>query len=134
MHAPRRFARLNRRITNPVLRLWAGRIRSHAIIEHVGRKSGRVYHTPIRVFPTADGFAFLIGYGLESDWGRNLVAANRGAVINDGRRYEVDDVQVHLAPEGRRFLPAGFLSRLSALVGEGHVLTVRRVPGDGSDA
>lgn len=133
MHAPRLFARFNRRVANPVMRRWAGRLRSQAIIEHVGRKSGRVYRTPVRVFPTADGFAFLIGYGLESDWTRNLVAANRGAVVNRGRRYEVDAVQVHLAPEGRQFLSAG-LGRLAALVGEGHVLTVRRVPGGESDA
>jgi deazaflavin-dependent oxidoreductase (nitroreductase family) len=133
MHAPRLLARFNRRVTNPLQRLWAGRLRSHAIIEHVGRKSGRVYRTPVLVFPTADGFAFLIGYGRESDWVRNLVARNRGAVVNHGRRYEVDDVQVHLAPEGRQFLPTG-LGRFTALLGEGHVLTVRRVPGGESDA
>ncbi|GHF54540.1 deazaflavin-dependent oxidoreductase (nitroreductase family) [Amycolatopsis bartoniae] len=128
MHAPRLFARLNRRVTNPAVRRWAGRLRSHAIIEHTGRRSGRVHRTPARVFPTAHGFAFLIGYGLESDWVRNLVAANGGAVVHRGRRYEVDDVRVHRAPEGRQFLPPG-LRRFATLAGEGHVLTVRRVPG-----
>ena len=133
MHAPRLLARLNRRVTNPVQRLWAGRLTSQAIIEHVGRRSGRVHRTPVQVFPTTDGFAFLIGYGLESDWARNLVAANRGAVVNRGRRYEVDGVRIHRAPEGRQFLPAG-LRRLTVLAGEGHVLTVRRVPGGDSAA
>ena len=42
MQFPQRLARFNRHVTNPVQRLWAGWAPSYGIIEHVGRRWGRV--------------------------------------------------------------------------------------------
>ena len=45
------------------------------ILEHVGRKSGKQYRTPLNVFPTDDGVAILLTYGPDRDWLKNITAA-----------------------------------------------------------
>jgi deazaflavin-dependent oxidoreductase (nitroreductase family) len=123
MHLPRALAAFNRRVTNPIQRRWAGRIPGHAIIEHVGRTSGRSYRTPVMCFRRSGGFVFLVGYGLGSDWVRNLLAADGGTVIHRGRRYEVDNVRLVPSPAGRELLPRP-LQLITRLAREGDVLTV----------
>lgn len=43
MQIPQSVARFNRRVTNPIQRLWAGRAPTFGILEHVGRKSGKTF-------------------------------------------------------------------------------------------
>ena len=50
MKLPQRLARFNRHVTNPIQRMWAGWAPSFAIIEHLGRRSGKRYRTPVNVF------------------------------------------------------------------------------------
>jgi hypothetical protein len=45
--AMRLVARPNKFVTNPVQKVWAPRLRHMAIIEHCGRRSGKVYQTPV---------------------------------------------------------------------------------------
>ncbi|HVX55948.1 nitroreductase family deazaflavin-dependent oxidoreductase [Nocardioides sp.] len=123
MHLPRALAAFNRRVTNPIQRRWAGRIPGHAIIEHTGRRSRRIYRTPVLCVRRPRGFAFVVGYGLESDWVRNLLAADGGTVVHRGRRYRVADVRLVPAPAGRALLPNP-LRLILRLAHEGDVLTV----------
>jgi deazaflavin-dependent oxidoreductase (nitroreductase family) len=124
MHLPRALAAFNRRVTNPIQRRWAGRIPGHAIIEHIGRRSGRTYRTPVLCVRRPGGFAFVVGYGLGSDWVRNLLAADGGTVVHRGRRYRVADVHLVPAPAGRDLLPNP-LRLVLRLAHEGNVLTVQ---------
>jgi deazaflavin-dependent oxidoreductase (nitroreductase family) len=80
MRLPQWLAEFNRHFTNPIQRLWAGFVPGMGIIEHVGRKSGKPYRTPVDVFPTDDGLAILLTYGPDRDWAKNLAAANGGKV------------------------------------------------------
>lgn len=126
MHLPRALAAFNRRVTNPIQRRWAGRIPWHAIVEHTGRRSGRVYRTPVLCFARRDGargFVFLVGYGLQSDWVRNLVAADGGRVVHRGRTYDVGEVRVVRAPRGRALLPLP-MRLVTRLAHEGDVVSV----------
>lgn len=123
MHLPRVLAAFNRHVTNPIQRRWAGRIPGHAIIEHTGRRSGRTYRTPVLCVQRPGGFAFLVGYGLESDWVRNLLAADGGTVLHRGRRYRVRDVRLVPSPGGRALLPRP-LQLVARFAHEGNVLTV----------
>ena len=123
MHLPRRLAAFNRHVTNPIQRRWAGRLPGYAIIEHTGRRSGRSYRTPVLCLRRPDGFAFLVGYGLGSDWVRNLLAADGGTVVHRSRRYRVRDVRLVPAPAGRTLLPRP-LQLITRLAHEGNVLTV----------
>ena len=62
-----------------------------ALVEHVGRRSGRRYTTPVAVIPAAGTFYIGLPWGRESDWVRNLRAAGGGTMVWKGRTYDVSD-------------------------------------------
>jgi deazaflavin-dependent oxidoreductase (nitroreductase family) len=46
-----------------------------ADLEHVGRRSGAVRHTPLRAFRVGDRVVIGLNFGRESDWLKNVQAA-----------------------------------------------------------
>ena len=94
MQLPQWLARLNRYVTNPVQRLWAGFAPGMGILEHVGRKSGKPYRTPLNVFPTDDGVAILLTYGPDRDWLKNISATGHARMKRMGERIELADPRV----------------------------------------
>lgn len=113
MQLPQRLARFNRYVTNPVQRLWAGWAPMMGTLEHVGRRSGRVYRTPLSVFSTDDGVAILLTYGPDRDWVKNLIAADGGRLRRHGRAHTVrhprvvtrEQAAAHVTGLGRRVFP-----------------------------
>lgn len=91
MQLPQRLARFNRHVTNPIQRIWAGFAPTFGILEHVGRKSGKTFRTPLTVFSTTDGVAILLTYGPDRDWLKNITAAGGGRIKRHGRTFEVTD-------------------------------------------
>jgi deazaflavin-dependent oxidoreductase (nitroreductase family) len=89
MRVPRAIANFNRRVTNPVARSITAWIPTQGTLEHVGRKSGKRYRTPLTVFNTPDGYVILIGYGLESDWLKNVLAGGATAMRKHGKTISV---------------------------------------------
>lgn len=83
MPIPRAIARFNRYVTNPIARSMAGWAPGFAIIYHQGRRTGKTYNIPINTFKTDSGFMFALTYGSDTDWVRNVLAANR-VRINTG--------------------------------------------------
>ena len=61
-------AAFNLLVTNPITSLFAGWLPGFGILTHVGRKSGRVYRTPVNVFRAPEGFLIALTYGRESEW------------------------------------------------------------------
>lgn len=94
MQLPQWLARFNRHVTNPIQRLWAGWAPTFGILEHVGRKSGRPYRTPLTVFSTSDGVAILLTYGPNRDWLKNITAAGSARMKRHGRTFTVTDPRV----------------------------------------
>jgi deazaflavin-dependent oxidoreductase (nitroreductase family) len=94
MQLPQWLARFNRHVTNPVQRLWAGWLPTMGILEHIGRRSGKRYRTPLTVFSTDDGVAILLTYGPNRDWLKNLTSAGRGRMQRYGKTFEVTDPRV----------------------------------------
>ena len=94
MQLPQWLARFNRYVTNPVQRMWAGWAPTMGILEHVGRRSGRQYRTPLTVFSTGDGVAILLTYGPDRDWLKNITAAGSGRLKRSGRTFVVSDPRV----------------------------------------
>lgn len=89
------------------------------ILEHVGRRSGKPYRTPLTVF-RADidgrpGVAILLTYGPDRDWLKNITAAGGGRMRRLGRTFGVTDplvvTQAEAAPQVSRGLRPVF-SRL----------------------
>ena len=78
MRVPRAVARFNRRITNPVARSLGGWAPLQGTLEHVGRKSGKRYRTPLNIFDTDDGYVIPIGYGARIPLGPKRVGRRTG--------------------------------------------------------
>jgi deazaflavin-dependent oxidoreductase (nitroreductase family) len=94
MQLPQWLARFNRHVTNPIGRLWAGWAPAMGILEHVGRRSGNAYRTPMTVFSTDEGVAVLLTYGPNRDWLKNLTAAGKGRMRRYGKTFTVTDPRV----------------------------------------
>lgn len=131
MPIPRAVARFNRVVTNPIQRLWAGRLPGFAIVEHTGRRSGATHRTPVNAFLTSDGFAIALTYGAESDWVRNVLVAGGGHVEHRGRRIRVEAPRVERGPKALGLLPPA--ARVAQrLLDVDQVLTLR-VSGSAED-
>jgi deazaflavin-dependent oxidoreductase (nitroreductase family) len=89
----RRVARFNKAVNNPIQSQYAWLLPPWAVIIHFGRKSGRLYRTPVDAFKRGDTLAVVILYGEESDWVRNLLAGH-GEVVRRGRTHDLTDVRV----------------------------------------
>jgi deazaflavin-dependent oxidoreductase (nitroreductase family) len=106
MPIPKRVARFNKRATNRVVRHVAGWMPGFAIVEHVGRQSGRAYETPVNVFRDDNGdFVFALTYGSDSEWVRNVSAAGGCEIRTRRRRVALRDPQLITDPT-RRIIPA----------------------------
>ena len=94
MRVPRTVAKFNRRITNPLAVRFGRWAPLNGTLEHVGRRSGKTYQTPLNIFETADGFVVPIGYGLESHWVQNALAGGPLTVHKAGRTIPVVDARI----------------------------------------
>ena len=84
MPLPRALARLNRVVTNRVLRYLVGVVPGFTEVHHVGRRTGRAYVTPVVAFRSGEGLAIALTYGTGTDWARNVLAAG-GATLRRGQ-------------------------------------------------
>lgn len=116
MPISRRVARFNTRVTNRVTRHIAGWIPGFAIVTHVGRRSGRVYHTPVNVFRHGDRYVFALTYGPESDWVRNVIAAGGCEIRTRRTNIELRHPQRFSDPSRRLVpIPARWMLRLGSV-------------------
>lgn len=97
------------RVFNPlVLRLAGTRLLPlYGVIEHRGRRSGKVFHTPVVVRPTEDGFIVPMPWGERTDWYRNVRAAGECVIRWKGRDYRLGQPEVigDAAAEVEKFSP-----------------------------
>jgi deazaflavin-dependent oxidoreductase (nitroreductase family) len=77
---PRVLARFNRHGTNRLLGPLARYLPGFGVVIHIGRKSHRVYRTPVNVFRRGGGYAIALTYGPDADWVRNVLA-NGGCIL-----------------------------------------------------
>jgi deazaflavin-dependent oxidoreductase (nitroreductase family) len=123
-----RIRRLNKRALNPLMLRFAGRSHWYAgYLEHVGRRSGRTYRTPVVAVPVRDGFAVPLPYGTQVDWLRNLLAAGTGGMKVKGVRYTVREPRVLDTSAVLEELPP-LWRRFTRLYGFEHVLRVVATP------
>ncbi|GAA2740224.1 hypothetical protein GCM10009868_01600 [Terrabacter aerolatus] len=77
MPIPRAVTRLNKRYVNKALVHLAGH-GWFVELEHVGRRSGRTFRTPMMAFDNKDAVTVALTYGRGVDWLANLRAAGGG--------------------------------------------------------
>lgn len=97
------LARFNLAVTNRITGKFAGWLPGFGIITHVGRKSGKAYHTPVNVFRAPHGFAVALTYGRESEWVKNVQAANGCDLQTSGRRYHLSNPTIVHDPTRKQF-------------------------------
>ena len=83
MPYPRWLAKINKRLFNP----REVRRGKYPVVNHVGRKSGKAYQTPLDAFPTKAGFVLVARYGPESDWIQNILSAGEASLTVDGQEH-----------------------------------------------
>ena len=105
MPLSRGLARFNRAVTNRISRPLAEWLPGFAVIVHRGRKSGAEYRTPVNAWLGADDVIVALTYGKDTDWLKNLTAADGGEVIAGRRGYRVGRPQL-IGPEGMSRMPA----------------------------
>jgi deazaflavin-dependent oxidoreductase (nitroreductase family) len=109
MPLSRKMARFNQRFTNHVTRHIAGWVPGFALLEHVGRRSGRLYETPVNVFRAQEHHLLALTYG-HSDWVKNVLAAGRCVIRTRRRRIDLveperfRDPTRHLVPIPARWI------------------------------
>jgi len=101
-----RIRYFNKRFTNRFTRKIAGARHSPiCLIRHTGRRSGKVYETPMMAVRTPDGFVFALTYGPNVDWYRNVQAAGRATLCWQGQEYAIEDPQAIDARTGQNAFP-----------------------------
>jgi deazaflavin-dependent oxidoreductase (nitroreductase family) len=73
-----------------------------SLVVNVGRKSGRVFETPVILARSDDAFIAELTYGPDVQWYRNITAAGHCEVVVKGRRYHIDRIEECSTAEGLR--------------------------------
>jgi hypothetical protein len=73
-----------------------------ALVRHVGRKTGKIYETPLMLARLGNDFVAELTYGPEVSWYRNVVAAGRCTVVVGGVAYEIDRIDDCATATGMR--------------------------------
>lgn len=105
MKIPKAVARFNKKVTNPIQRQWAPRLAPWAMVEHVGRKSGKEYSIPVLAWVDDDRLSIVLTYGRHTDWVRNVQAANEFGLVRKSKHYKV--VRPRIIPSDSPDLASG---------------------------
>ena len=87
------------RATVPLARAGIG---PFSLVRHVGRKTGRVYETPLLLAATDGGLVAELTYGPGVAWYRNVVAAGHCTVIHRGAEVRIDRIEPYDTAAGLR--------------------------------
>ncbi|MGC5168502.1 hypothetical protein [Luteimicrobium sp. DT211] len=95
---------------NPRIMPVAERVPPLGVIEHVGRRSGRTYRTPVMAMARRrlDGgvdAVFALPYGSRVDWVRIGETAGTLTLVRKGVHYRLDDLRLVHGPEALALLP-----------------------------
>ena len=97
------LAKINIVFTNRIAGLFAGWLPGSGIVTHVGRKSGTVYRTPVRVFRVPNGFIIALIYSSQCEWVKNVLAAGGCELKTRGQQYQLSSPKIVRDPSRRRF-------------------------------
>lgn len=122
MPVNRNVARFNRRFANRFIGPILTRLPGFGTVHHRGRKSGREFHTPVKLFRRGTDYVITLPYGPSSDWVKNVLAAGGCELTTRGRRVRLvrptvfeDDGRVVMPGLTRRLLTRLDATRFLAL-------------------
>lgn len=97
------LAKINIAFTNRITGLFAGWLPGFGILTHVGRKSGRVYRTPVNVFRASNTCIVALTYSSQSEWVKNVLAAGRCELKTRGHKFQLSAPNVVRDPSRQQF-------------------------------
>jgi deazaflavin-dependent oxidoreductase (nitroreductase family) len=115
MPIPRSVGVFNKHVTNKLFIRLAGWLGPLAIIGHIGRRSGKLYHTPVMAFRTSKGFLFALTYGKSVDWVKNLQASEEGTLLYKGEEFHLRHFKIVRCDEGNELFPNAVRSLLNII-------------------
>lgn len=95
----RGVARFNRRYANRVVGGVLSRLPGFGLVHHRGRRSGKQYRTPVKLFVSGSDYLISLPYGAESDWVRNVLAAGGGELTTRGQRERLQSPRLRVDAE-----------------------------------
>lgn len=100
--------------------IWPAGFGRLMVIEHVGRKSGTAYRTPVNFTRRGPDLYCLAGFGRKTDWFQNVVAAPQIAVWLRDDRWTATAVDASDSPDRLQLMrsvlvDSGFASRAIGL-------------------
>ena len=112
MPVPKFMGKVNRRVFNP-MEIRRGK---RPVLIHRGRRSGQTFLTPLDAHEVDGGYVFIIMYGSDSDWVRNILASGEATLRIGGKEIGLISPRIigpdeawSLIEDGTR-PPAGFLN------------------------
>lgn len=128
MPLPRTMARFNKVVTNRVTTPFAQLLPGTAVVEHRGRRSGRIFRTPVLLFGVGDDLRIALTYGADTDWVRNVRAAGSAVVHTRGEAVPVTAPRLGNDPRAS-WAPLPVRMALRAIGASGYLdCTPRRAP------
>ncbi len=104
------LAKINIAVTNRITSLFASWMPGFGILTHVGRKSGRLYRTPVNVFRGRNGFIIALTYSSRCEWVKNVVTAGGCELKTHGKHYQLSSPNVVHDRSRRQFpFPVGIV-------------------------
>ena len=101
MPVPQWVAQINKRLFNK-LELKRGK---RPVLTHIGRSSGKSYQTPLDAHRAGNSFIFLLMYGLDSDWVKNVMASGSAGLRIENEGWELVNPRLISKEEARQQLP-----------------------------
>ena len=101
------------RYLNPLIRPLAGWLPGFGVLTFRGRRTNRTYRIPVNVFRRGDAFLFVLTYGSDAEWVKNVLAAGEASIRVRATSYHLAEPELlvdpsrHLAP-----LPVRLIGRL----------------------
>jgi deazaflavin-dependent oxidoreductase (nitroreductase family) len=117
------------KVFNPVLAPMADRgwIGIWGTLEHVGRRTGRTYRTPVAVLASGDLLFVPVPFGTGTQWTQNVLAAGKATIRWHGHDRELVEPRIVEFAEIRD-LVHGPIRSLVPLIGIRHFVVARRLP------
>jgi deazaflavin-dependent oxidoreductase (nitroreductase family) len=117
---------LNKYVTNKLLIHIAGKKFGHfAILSHTGRKTGKVYKTPIIAEPIENGYVIALTYGKKVDWLANVLAKGSCSLYWKEKEYSLSKPEIVDPETGLKAFPSK-LSKMLRKTGVEHFLRLSR--------
>jgi deazaflavin-dependent oxidoreductase (nitroreductase family) len=100
------------RLINPLARLFAGWMPGFGLLTYPGRTTGRIYNLPLNVFRRGEQYIFVLTYGSQSQWVKNVMAAGGCQIRVRGRNVRLVEPKLIVNPAWELIpWPARFIER-----------------------